>query len=140
LVTAQPYNDFGIVPFYNSGLPSSNTTGFTSGELPGVSTGDLGTANNLYAFLGGFVSDYAQTFNITSRSSGYVNGATNLRHYTHGTYAGYFQDNWKVLPRLTLNLGIRYDYYARVNERDGLTLLPRLVNNNFIQTLLSNAT
>jgi hypothetical protein len=139
-VTTQPYNDFGVVPFYNSGLPSSNTTGFTSGELPGISSGDLSTANNLYAFLGGFVNDYAQTFNITSRSSGYVNGATNLRHYTYGTYAGYFQDNWKVLPRLTLNLGLRYDYYARVNERDGLTLLPRLVNHNFIQTLMSNAT
>ncbi len=25
-------------------------------------------------------------------------------------FAGYFQDNWKVTPRLTLNLGLRYQY------------------------------
>jgi TonB dependent receptor len=89
--------------------------------------------------MGGFVNDYSQTFNITSRTSGYVPGATNLRHCSYGTYAGYVQDNWRVLPRLTLNLGLRYDYYARVTERDSLTLLPQLMNNNFISTLLSNS-
>jgi hypothetical protein len=138
-VRIEPYNDFGRVPFYNSGLPVTNTTAFTSGDLPGITGGDLATANALYSFLGGFVNDYAQTFNITSRTSGYVNGATNLRHYRYGTLAGYFQDNWKIRPRLTLNLGVRYDYYERVDERDGLALLPQL-QGNFINTLLSNAT
>ena len=139
-VTSAPYNDAYIVPIYNVGLPSSNTTGFTSTELPGISTGDLATANNLYALMGGFVSDYSQTFNITSRTSGYVPGATNLRHFSYGTYAGYLQDSWRVSPRFTLNLGLRFDYYARVTERDSLTLLPQLTNNNFISTLRSNAT
>lgn len=31
--------------------------------------------------------------------------------------AGYFQDNWKVTPRLTLNLGIRYDLETPRTER-----------------------
>ena len=140
MVTSAPYNDAYIVPIYNIGLPASNNTGFTSAELPGISTGDLATANNLYSFLGGFVNDYSRTFNITSQSSGYVPGATNLRHFTYGTYAGYFQDNWKVAPQLTLNLGIRYDYYTRVNETDSLALLPQVIGNSFITTLRSNAT
>jgi Carboxypeptidase regulatory-like domain/TonB dependent receptor len=138
-VRTAPFNDQAIVPFYNIGIPVSNSTGFTSGELPGIASGDLATANNLYAFMAGMVNNYAQTFNITSRTSGYVKGATNLRHYRYGSIAGYFQDNWKIRPRLTLNLGLRYDYWDRVDERDGLALLPRL-NGNFIQTLLSNAT
>ena len=138
-VRITPYNDSAIVPFYNIGLPVSNTSGFTSGELPGITAGDLNTANTLYAFLAGSVNDYSQTFNITSRNSGYVNGATNQRHYYYGSIAGYFQDNWRIRPRLTVNLGVRYDYWDRVDERDGLALLPR-VNGNFLQTLLSNAT
>jgi len=28
----------------------------------------------------------------------------------------YFHDDWKVLPRLTLNLGIRYEYYTRYRD------------------------
>jgi len=32
-------------------------------------------------------------------------------------FAGYFQDNWKVTPKLTLNLGIRYDLETPRTER-----------------------
>lgn len=34
----------------------------------------------------------------------------------------YFQDDWKVLPRLTLNLGIRYDYAAPFTQIDNKLL------------------
>ncbi|MBI3209281.1 MAG: TonB-dependent receptor [Candidatus Solibacter usitatus] len=32
-------------------------------------------------------------------------------------FAGYFQDDWKVTRRLTLNLGFRYDVYLPITER-----------------------
>jgi hypothetical protein len=33
-------------------------------------------------------------------------------------YAGYFQDNWRVSPRLTLNMGLRYDLFPPYYEKN----------------------
>ena len=33
------------------------------------------------------------------------------------TFEVYLQDNWKVRPRLSLNLGARYTYYQQPNDR-----------------------
>src|SRR5262249_24382144 len=39
-------------------------------------------------------------------------GVANRRTY----YQGYFQDEFKVTPNLTLNLGLRYEYYSVTHE------------------------
>jgi hypothetical protein len=136
-IRTSPFNDGGILPQYTLGISTANTTGLLAAELPGIRSSDLNTANSLYATLGGIISRYDQIFNVTSRDSGFVNGATNLRRFSYDTYAGYISDKWRVLPRLTLNLGLRYEYWARLNEKDSLFLLPTLVNNDVRATLLN---
>ncbi len=42
--------------------------------------------------------------------------STNIRHWRNLEFGAYFQDDWKITKRLTLNLGMRYDLYQRHHE------------------------
>jgi TonB dependent receptor len=57
-----------------------------------------------------FLADQMQTASISN-----ISVFRDARWYR----AGYFQDDWKVTPSLTLNLGVRYDYYQPNKEDAG---------------------
>jgi hypothetical protein len=42
------------------------------------------------------------------------------RNITQGLYAGYAQDDWRITPRVTINLGIRYEYQAVPSDSKNL--------------------
>ena len=46
--------------------------------------------------------------------------SSNERHWRNWEVGAYFQDDWKTTKRLTLNLGLRWDFYKRHTEEDGL--------------------
>jgi hypothetical protein len=46
--------------------------------------------------------------------------STNIRHWRNLEFGTYFQDDWKVSKRLTLNLGLRYDIFQRHHEEANL--------------------
>ena len=60
-----------------------------------------------------------------SQFAGPVPGLTDgLRDYRELQIAPYFHDEWKATPRLTVNLGVRYDWMANPTEaRHGLTAI-----------------
>jgi len=46
--------------------------------------------------------------------------AANQRHWRNWEVGAFFQDDWKATKRLTLNLGLRWDFYKRHTEESGL--------------------
>jgi outer membrane receptor protein involved in Fe transport len=79
-----------------------------------------GGARPLYTFAGlfNFANDAPLFYSINAdpRTGG---PAEAQRYFRTGTYAAFVQDDWKVRPNLTLNLGLRYEYYSSLREKRG---------------------
>ena len=56
--------------------------------------------------------------NLVKKAS--LTGALPVNHLRKNDYSGYAQDEYKVLPNLTLNLGVRYTVFELFNEANGL--------------------
>ncbi|HEY6403754.1 MAG TPA: TonB-dependent receptor, partial [Blastocatellia bacterium] len=85
--------------------------GFTS--APGLGDGATGRAQFLLdpvaASVPGGVSNVGGLDLVQASPFG---GVDNNRQY----YAAYFQDDWKVSPSLTLNLGLRWEHFSLTGE------------------------
>jgi hypothetical protein len=125
-----PFNDAGIVPtaylIVNNNTPQLTQASF-AGILPTGATIDatqLATANRLYALLGGIVGDVRQTFNVTGPNSGFIPNATSLQVYKWENYSFYGSDQWRLSPRLTVNLGLRYELQTPLRNTNKVLLEP----------------
>jgi hypothetical protein len=68
------------------------------------------TGNNFANLFLGVAGTYTATFN---RGWYYIRGQEN---------SAYVQDNWKVTPNLTVNLGMRYEFFSPVREKNDVLL------------------
>ena len=46
---------------------------------------------------------------------------SSIKHIRSNIYAFFVQDDYKLKPNLTLNLGLRWEYFGPLHEKDGLT-------------------
>jgi len=135
-VRVRSYDAAGVIPSFGLGM---GPAALTRSNLPAIGSTDLANANALLATLGGYVTGYSQTLNVTSRTSGFVPGAPFVRHFLLNDYDLYVSDKWKVSPKLTVTLGVRWQLPGVGDERDSLELLP-VMNGTAVNTLLSDAT
>ena len=96
-LSADFLGDFG----YNNTTVQNN-----SGGCPNA-TGLCGTGNAVADFLLGYYNN-ASTFQPGPFSPAGAVGNLNQYHFMY--FAPFVQDDWKVSKRLTLNLGLRWDY------------------------------
>jgi hypothetical protein len=77
--------------------------GFTQGPTP--TTASSSSGDSIASFLLGYPA------------SGEVNVGTPASYFIN-YYSAYVQDDWRVTPALTLNMGLRYEYEPGVGEKD----------------------
>ena len=140
-IRVNTYDFGGTRPTLNLGLDADSQYLLNAASFPGgIASEDLFVAEDLLATLAGVVGRATQTFNVRDRSSGYVPGAEFRRRYRFDTAALYVHDDVQLTRRLTLNLGLRWEYLGRLDERDGLMLNPVPNEGGVIGALLSDAT
>jgi carboxypeptidase family protein len=76
---------------------------------------------------------------FTNGGTGNAELDTNVRHWRNWEVGAYFQDDWKMSKRLTLNLGLRWDFYKRHTEQDNLATTFLLGSGSNIVQQLANA-
>lgn len=88
-------------------------------DIPNTAPGNTGPAQLL-------LTPIPSTVSSAPGAGDYIGGAdfiaaSNFANTDMGRryYAGYFQDDWKATPKLTVNLGMRWEYFGQIQERYG---------------------
>ncbi|PYV92531.1 MAG: hypothetical protein DMG05_04110 [Acidobacteria bacterium] len=124
----------------------------TPTEVP-VTRNNQGEFRDLQSFSDGHLSSYQ----ISLDPKGHVPGelidppfgpTTNRRHYRFNDLGGFFQDSWKVSPRLTLSPGLRYESFGEGHRPgheksleasfyygEGNNIFERLANGRLLRTI-----
>jgi len=106
------------------------TLGTTMGNAPEVgpegndviSDADRQAFEGLYNDILGRIESISQIYQYDT--SDYLPGGSGRRRdFTSYEFAGFFQDDWRIRPDLTLNLGVRYDLFSVPHEKNGLQLV-----------------
>jgi carboxypeptidase family protein len=87
---------------------------FNTATIPNLNPNAIGDARSLYAALTGRILriDSAQPNHFDEKSGTYVPGIQG-RWGNKQKFGGvYFQDSWRVKPGLTVNYGLRWDFYG----------------------------
>ncbi|MBI2149257.1 MAG: TonB-dependent receptor, partial [Acidobacteria bacterium] len=114
--TGRQYNCSGC------GIP---VTGIDNVALRGISGPDQTRARDLLLDLSGSIGSINQQFDVLDpRNIVYEDYTTSYpRRWDdihQNEFSAFFKDDWKIRPSLTLNLGMRYDWYGVPYEGHGL--------------------
>ncbi len=71
-------------------------------------------------FDGSTLGSPLQDFLAGQVDSGFQYFGNSTRHTYENNYGFYAQDSYRVTPRLTLNFGMRYDYFGVIGEKNNL--------------------
>ena len=111
------WNDTWFTPEVTLGAGGPPVSNIDNVAIAGLTGNNQTTARNLLTDLSGSVAQIMQGFDIRDTKNpvflGYADGVKIKKRDVHGNeISGFFKDTWKVTSALTLNLGLRYDWYG----------------------------
>ncbi|MBN2318604.1 MAG: TonB-dependent receptor [Acidobacteria bacterium] len=120
--SAQKSVDYtGVFPDITFGTSMGNNVPEETGPYGNtvISDEDRQTFENLYNTLLGRIESINQTY-YYDLTSPLPFGSARERNYSSFELSAFIQDDWRILPNLTLNLGLRYEFNSVPNEQNDL--------------------
>ena len=138
ITTAVGWTNQQVYPYAELGPGGVAVTGIDTTTFPGLTGADQENARSLLTDLSGSVNDIIQAFVLSGPTnpeflhvgqvgkSPIVPSAEKafLRDWRQNDFATFFKDDWKIRPNLTLNLGLRWEWYGVAYDANGLTAAP----------------
>ncbi len=116
---------------YGGATPLAPVTGISAANIPGLAgnpaAGNAQRMENLLMFLSGSLCGVAQFryINRPDQAGKEWNDPSKdpfkIRDFHQNEFGSFFKDDWKVSKSVTLNLGLRWDYYGPPYEKNGLS-------------------
>ncbi len=114
------YVAFDVMPRITLGVGNVGTQNILN--IPQIGTNGTSAANDL-ATLAGSVSQVVQQFYTAGGANPtFTPGLRDNNRFASKEMDWYFQDDIKLRKNLTINLGVRYEYYGVPYEQDGLAV------------------
>jgi hypothetical protein len=109
------------------GVPN---VGIETTTIPGLHALDVQRVKNLANDLSGSVANISQAFSLKPDPKNitwldYPNYYKKFRDFHQNEFMTFFKDDWKVSNSLTLNLGVRWEFYGVPYEGHGLMARPK---------------
>jgi len=109
--------------FIDLGLGGNRTALGTATRPPAAQMNQGATSINAwdrtFPLLLGRIGAVSTNFNYGFEGDPFPLASGKTRDFRYNEYELYFQDNWRVTPSLTLNLGVRWAYYQPPYEANG---------------------
>ncbi|MGB6745822.1 MAG: TonB-dependent receptor, partial [Terracidiphilus sp.] len=126
LISDFNYPEVGLTGSLSGGLGTENAGNTLRPTDINQGPNEVGTYDydNLYASALGVLPEIYTNFSYNNKGAALTAGSGTPRAYRHYETEAYFGDVWKVSPKLTLNYGVRYQFYSVPYETHGFESVP----------------
>jgi len=120
-VSSSPFSAFEVMPRAIIGAGGAAVTGLTAAQITGLNQNET-DAQTLLLNLSGSLSGVNEAFNSAPPPSlDFRSYQNKVRWWQQREFSVFFKDDFKWRPGLTLNVGLRYEFYGVPYEQRGQT-------------------